>query len=53
MALLGVVSQMGPTFCLAMLAKFVGLTLLWDSHFTGASTGGMLLGTSLGGSGSS
>jgi hypothetical protein len=53
MALFGIVSQMGSALCLAVLAKLVGLTLLWDSQFTGASRDGMLLGTSLGGSGSS
>jgi hypothetical protein len=49
--LLGVVSQVGPAFCLAMLAKLAGLALLRDS-FTGASRGGTLLGTSLGNRGS-
>jgi hypothetical protein len=45
--LLGVMSQVGPALCLAMLAELTGLGLLWDL-FTGASRGGTLLGTSLG-----
>jgi hypothetical protein len=52
-ALLGVVSQMGAALCLAVLAKLVGLTLLWDSQFNRASRGRTLLGTSLGSFGSS
>ncbi len=49
---LGVVSQMGPALCLAVLAELVGLALLWDS-FTGVTRGRMLLRTSLSNRGSS
>ncbi len=52
-AFLGIVSQMGPALCLAVLAKLAGLSLLQDLQFTGASRGGTLLGTSLDASGSS
>ncbi len=44
--LLGVVSQIGPTLCLAVLAELVGLGLLWDSY-TGVPGDRTLLGTSL------
>ncbi len=53
MALFGIVSQMGAALCLTVLAKLAGLSVLWDSQFTGASRGRTLLGTSLGGSGGS
>ncbi len=43
---LGVVSQMGLTLCLAVLAELVGLALLWDS-FTRIPRGRTLLGSSL------
>ncbi len=52
-AFLGVVSQVGPTLCLAVLAKLAGPSLLWDLQFTGTSKCGMLLGTSFGSRGSS
>jgi hypothetical protein len=39
MALFSVVSQMGATLFLAVLAKLAGLTLLWDLQFTGTSRG--------------
>ena len=49
MAFLGIVSQMGPALCLAVLAKLAGSSLLWDSQFTGISRRRMLFGTSFGG----
>ncbi len=48
MAFLGVVSQVGPTLCLAVLAKLAGPNLLRDLQFTGTSRHEMLLGTSFG-----
>jgi hypothetical protein len=52
-AFLGIVSQMGSALCLAVLAKLAGPSLLWDLQFPRTSRGRTLLGTSLGGSGSS
>jgi hypothetical protein len=46
-ALLGVVSQVGPALCLAVLAKLAGLALLWDL-LVGIPRARMLLRTSLG-----
>jgi hypothetical protein len=46
MALVGIVSQMGPVLCLAVLAELAGPSLLWDSQFTGTSRSRTLLGTS-------
>jgi hypothetical protein len=48
MAFLGVVSQVGPTLHLAVLAKLAGPNLLRDSQFPGTPIRGMLLGTSFG-----